>query len=68
MKKHRIMANETNMYYRFTSDNEPSEEQLTILMQEVREEVREKNSNLQSVILENIQREYENAKKIFPNL
>ena len=62
------MANETNMYYRFTSDNEPKEEQLSCLMQEIREEVREKNSNLQSVITENIQREYENVKKIFPNL
>ena len=62
------MANETNMYYRFTSDNEPSEEQLSTLMQEVREEVRKKNSNLQSVITANIQREYENVKKMFPNL
>ena len=62
------MANETNMYYRFTSDNEPSEEQLTVLMQEVREEVREKNANLQSIIMENIFREYQNAKKMFPNL
>ena len=62
------MASEANMYYRFTSDNEPSEEQLSTLMQEVREEVREKNSNLQFVIAENIQREYENAKKMFPNL
>ena len=48
------MANEVNMYYRFMSDNEPSEEQLAILMQEVKEEVRKKNSNLQSVISENI--------------
>jgi len=62
------MANETNMYYRFTSDKEPKEEQLTHLMQEARKEVREKNSNLQSVITKNIQREYENIKKIFPNL
>ena len=62
------MANETNMYYRFTSDNEPKEEQLLLLMQEAREEVRKKNSNLQSVIAENIQREYDNIKKIFPNL
>jgi len=62
------MANETNMYYRFTSDNEPNEAQLSLLMQEVKEEVRAKNSNLQSVITENIQREYENIKKIFPNL
>jgi len=62
------MANETNMYYRFTSDNEPKEEQLLLLMQEVKEEVRKKNSNLQSTIVENIKREYENIKKIYPNL
>ena len=62
------MANKANMYYRFTSDTEPKDEQLSLLMQEARREVREKNSNLQSVITENIQREYENIKKIFPNL
>ena len=62
------MANETNMYYRFISDNEPKEEQLLLLMQEVKEEVRKKNSSLQSTILENIRREYENIKKIYPNL
>jgi hypothetical protein len=68
IKTDRFMANETNMYYRFTSDNEPKEEQLALLMQEAREEVRVKNLNLQSVIAENIQREYENIKKTFPNL
>ena len=62
------MANETDMYYRFTSDNEPSEVQLALLMREVREEVREKKSNLQSIIAENILREYQNGKKMFPNL
>ena len=62
------MNSEKNMYYRFTSDDEPSEEQLTILMQEVRDEVREKNSHLQSQIMENILREYQNVKKMFPNL
>ena len=62
------MANEANMYYRFTSDKEPKEEQLSLLMQEAREEVRGRNSNLQAVITENIQREYENVKKLFPNL
>ena len=62
------MANKANMYYRFTSDNEPSEEQLSTLMKEVREEVQKKNSNLQLVIAKNIQREYENVKKMFPNL
>jgi len=58
------MANEVNMYYRFTSDNEPSEEQLSVIMQEVRE----KNAKIQSLIMENILREYQNAKKMFPNL
>jgi len=62
------MANKINMYYRFTSDNEPKEEQLSLLMKEVRKEVRKKNSNVQSVITENIRREYENIKKMFPNL
>ena len=62
------MAKKTDMYYRFISDNEPSEEQLAFLMQEVREEVRKKKSTLQSVITENILREYQNAKKMFPNL
>jgi len=62
------MTKETDMYYRFTSDNEPKEEQLSLLMQKMREEVREKNSNLQSVITENIKREYEKIKKTFPNL
>ena len=62
------MANKVDMYYRFTSDDEPSEEQLSVLMQEMIEEVREKNSKLPSIIQENILREYQNAKKMFPNL
>jgi hypothetical protein len=59
---------EEKMYYRFMSDYEPSEEQLAILMQEVREVVREKNVNSQLIITENIRREYQNSKKMFPNL
>ena len=63
-----MVNNSNKMYYRFISDDEPSEEQLAFLMQEVRDEVREKNENLRSVINENILREYQNAKKMFPNL
>ena len=62
------MTDKAKMYYRFMSDHEPSDEQLIFLMQEVREKVREKESILQSVISENILREYLNAKKMFPNL
>jgi len=62
------MKKEINMYYRFKNDNEPSEEQLAFLMQEVGEEILKRKSNLQSVIMENILREYQNTKKMFPNL
>jgi len=62
------MENKANMYYRFIGDNEPTEEQLSFLMQEVGKEVQKNKSNLQSIIDTNIMREYQNAKKIFPNL
>jgi hypothetical protein len=62
------MSEEANMYYRFISEIEPSEEQLAFLMREVREDVRERKSILKSVIDENILREYQNVKKVFPNL
>ena len=62
------MANKTDMYYRFTSDDEPTEEQLETLMEEVAEEVRKKNANIQAIIEENIMRECENVKKLFPEL
>ena len=62
------MISNTDMYYRFTSDDEPTEEQLETLMQEVAEEVRKENVNIQAIIKENIMRECENAKKLFPEL
>jgi guanylate kinase len=62
------MANEVDMSYRFTSDDEPTEEQLATLMQEAQEEVLKKDAKLQQIIAENIQREYENIKRLYPNL
>jgi len=62
------MENDVDMYYRFTSDDEPTDEQLFTLMKEVESDVRQQNLNLQAVIAENIQREYNNAQKIFPHL
>ena len=62
------MANNVNMYYRFTSDKEPTDEQLFTLMKEVENDVRQQNLNLQTVIAENIQREYQNVRAVFPNL
>ena len=62
------MTNNTDMYYRFTSNTEPREEQLISLMCDIEKEVRERNSNLQSLIEDNILREYQIVKKKFPNL
>jgi len=62
------MANNVDMYYRFTSDKEPSDEQLFTLMKEVERDVRQQNEKLKTIIAENIQREYENVRKMFPNL
>jgi hypothetical protein len=62
------MVNEVDMYYRFTSDEEPTDEQLALLMQDASKEVRKKNAVYQSEIYNNIAIEYEKVKKIFPNL
>jgi len=62
------MANNVNMYYRFTSDKEPTDEQLFALMKEVESDVRQQNLILQTMIAENIQREYRNVRAVFPNL
>jgi len=67
-KKNRVMQNKPDMYYRFLSDEEPTDEQLAYLMQEVRDKVIEENSKIQQIINDNILHEYENTKKRFPNL
>jgi hypothetical protein len=62
------MANEVNMYYRFTSDNEPTDEQLLTLMKEVQADVHRENETIKKIMAENIQREYANARAMFPDL
>ena len=62
------MAKDVDMYYRFTSDKEPTDEQLFTLMKEVERDVRQQKLTLQAVIAENIQREYRNVRAAFPNL
>jgi hypothetical protein len=51
-----------DMYYRFTSDEEPTDEQLTALMQEVGEDVRRQSEALSKKLLEMIEQEYQKAK------
>lgn len=62
------MANEVDMYYRFTSDSEPTDEQLLALMKEVQADVCRENENLKTIMAENIRREYDNARTMFPDL
>ena len=56
------------MNYRFTSDNEPTDEQLLTIMKEVEMDVRRKSKKRKSIIMANIQKEYLTARAMFPNL
>jgi hypothetical protein len=47
----------------FTSDEEPTDEQLELLMQDTREEVHKKNAVYQTETYNNIVKEYEKVKK-----
>lgn len=54
---------EVNMYYRFTGDNEPTDEQLAVIMEEVGEDVRRESAEINRKLLESIEREYQKAKE-----
>ncbi len=62
------MPKNVDMNYRFTSDSEPTDEQLRTLMEEVAEDVRKKSSDMQKMIMDNIKREYRNICAKYPNL
>ncbi|MDR0874174.1 MAG: hypothetical protein LBN27_12030 [Prevotellaceae bacterium] len=62
------MTSTTNMYYRFTSDSEPTDEQLLTIMKEVEADVRQKSFERKNIIKTNLKREYDNARAMFPNL
>ncbi|MDR0829190.1 MAG: hypothetical protein LBN95_03650 [Prevotellaceae bacterium] len=51
--------------YRFTSDTEPTDEQLFTIMKEVESDVRRENAENILRIQENIQREYRNTQSMF---
>jgi hypothetical protein len=59
---------DVDMYYRFTSDSEPTDEQLKVLMLEVRDDVCKQNEELQHIIMENLRKEYEKARVMYPYL
>jgi hypothetical protein len=52
------MDSNVNMHYRFLWDEEPTDEQLQVIMQEVGEEARRRNEKIKKQLKEDIEREY----------
>ena len=52
------MCATVDMRYRFLQDDEPTEEQLLVIMQEVAEEARLGHEKIAKQVIENIEREY----------
>jgi hypothetical protein len=50
------MDSKVNMTYRFLWDKEPSEDQLSVIMKEVGDDVRREREEIKMKIMENIQR------------
>ena len=55
------MTTKVDMTYSFLQDDEPTDEQLQVIMQEVAEEARLERVDIARQIIENIEREYINA-------
>jgi hypothetical protein len=49
------MESNVNMTYRFLWDNEPSDDQLNMIMKEVGEDVRREHEEIKKKVIENIQ-------------
>ena len=52
------MNTKVDMTYSFLRDDEPTEEQLLAIMQEVGEDVRRQHAEVSKQVIENIKREY----------
>jgi len=52
------MDTKVDMTYSFLQDDEPTDEQLLVIMQEVADEARLRNKKIAGQVIENIQREY----------
>ena len=62
------MIQTLNMTYQFTGNDEPSEEQLLAIMKEVEADVIREDKERKRKIITNLQKEYQNARALFPNL
>jgi len=52
------MGTKIDMTYSFLQDDEPTDEQLLVIMQEVAEEARSEREEIAKQVIENIEREY----------
>jgi vacuolar-type H+-ATPase catalytic subunit A/Vma1 len=52
------MDSKVDMHYRFLWDEEPTDEQLQVIMQEVGEEARRENEKIKKQLKEDIEKEY----------
>ena len=52
------MDTKVDMTYSFLRDDEPTDEQLLVIMQEVGEDVRKQHEEVAKQVIENIKREY----------
>ena len=62
------MIQTLNMAYQFIGNDEPSDEQLLAIMKEVEADVIRKDKERKKQIIDNLQKEYENVRALFPNL
>ena len=62
------MIQSLNMTYQFSGNDEPSDEQLLAIMKEVQADVVRKNKERKSKIMDNLQKEYQKVRAMFPNL
>jgi hypothetical protein len=61
------MNTKVDMSYSFLQDDEPTDEQLLVIMQEVAEEARRGREKVARQVIENIEREYERIRFIQQN-
>ena len=61
------MSAKVDMTYSFLQDDEPTDEQLLVIMQEVAEDARRGHEKVAKQVIENIEREYIRARSLMQN-
>ena len=59
---------EVDMYYRLTWDTEPTDEQLAVIMEEVKEDAIQQSKRIKKKLLDDIEEEFLKSKAVRDNL